>query len=279
MKNRKSVSWMLFLCATISPLAGCDESADQSADLQADELGQLAIMSPSLPDGAERMTVENAVALSFVPEATPVAGQYPVKNLAPTEQLVIDWLRWVNAQPWTEGAIADTTGEKCGLGQNGPIWYLAGTSGGPAVRECDIPAGKQLFFPLINRWCVFPTEFYSTDEQIAADIVGLAEFFAFQHDNLCSLTLRIDGQEVRPDMESLDEELYIEVYEPFELDLHDEHWAPDLFGGGVMPAIGEGHYALIQPLTPGDHVIELGGSICGPYAFETSVTYLLHVGP
>jgi hypothetical protein len=45
-----------------------------------------------------------------------------------------------------------------------------------------------------------------------------------------------------------------------------------------MPGIGDGHYALIQPLTPGDHVIELGGSICGDYPFSTAVTYVLHVG-
>jgi hypothetical protein len=83
---------------------------------------------------------------------------------------------------------------------------------------------------------------------------------------------------VLPGFDDLYETLYIRVMERFELELHEEHWAAEWFGGGVMPANGDGHYALLQPLTPGDHVIEFGGSICGDYPFETSATYLLHVG-
>jgi hypothetical protein len=277
MNDRKRVSWMLFVCVTTSPLVGCDESSGDQPGSAMLEFGEVDIVVPRVQGKAGSTVPASVVALASVPDAVPVIADAQVKS--PTDQLVIGWLRWANAQPWLDGAIADTTGEKCGLDQAGPVWYLAGTSGGPTVRECDVPLGKKLFFPLVNRWCVFPDEFYENDEQIASDIELIKQyFFDFEHENLCSLTLRIDGQEVRPDLESLDEDFYIQVLEPFELDLHDEHWAPDAFEGGIMPAIGAGHYALVQPLTPGDHVIEFGGGICGEYPFSTSVTYLLHVG-
>lgn len=95
------------------------------------------------------------------------------------------------------------------------MWFLAGTFGGPATRECSIPAGKQLFFPLVNRWCVFPPEYYGGDaELIAADIPFVEEWFDASAEATCSLTLRVDGQDVRPDLATLDEATYIRVVEP-----------------------------------------------------------------
>ena len=55
-------------------------------------------------------------------------------------------------------------------------------------------------------------------------------------------------------------------------------YLPEMLAGGSMKAIADGDYARIQPLTPGDHVLELGGSTCGINPFQTSVTYRLHVG-
>jgi hypothetical protein len=43
---------------------------------------------------------------------------------------------------------------------------------------------------------------------------------------------------------------------------------------------GGGYYARIPPLPPGDHVLELGESICDSEAtwFDASATYHLHIG-
>jgi hypothetical protein len=279
MDDRKNVfSWMLTLCVTTSLLAGCDHLDEPDEAVQ--ELGEAAVaVWPAVDVAAETAVVEGGMTLAAaVPEAVPAQAEFPEKNLSPSEDLVIGWLNWALSQPNDDGPIADTTGEKCGVGQEGPVWYLAGTFGGSVVRECDIPAGKQLFFPLVNRWCVFPPEFYANDEEIESVLPLIEAWYDAKHAATCELTLRIDGQDVRPDLVSLDEDTYIKVMEPFEIDLHDQHWAEGYFAGGVMPASGDGHYALIQPLTPGDHVIELGGTVCGAYPFQTGATYLLHVG-
>ncbi|HLT39087.1 MAG TPA: hypothetical protein VK034_22540, partial [Enhygromyxa sp.] len=138
--------------------------------------------------------------------------------------------------------------------------------------------GKKLVFPLKNQWCVFPSVYYPDQASIDEDLPLYEAWFDFVRSYTCELTLRIDGHEVRSSFEELEEDFYIKVVEPFEVDLHDEHWAPHAFPGGVMPAIGFGHYVVVNPLPPGDHVIELGGKNCGNSTFETYAKYLLHIG-
>jgi hypothetical protein len=271
-------SWMLLLCVVAGPVGGCDASEDFDQTILLAELedGSVPLVAGDVPFG-DSLTLASAPAPE-VPTSIP-AGVYPQRNMKPTEELMIGWLQWALGQPYATGPIADTTGENCGEGQSGPVWYLAGTFGGAAVRDCDVPAGKQLFFPLINRWCVFPPEFYPDEQSILDSLPWFVNYYASRRAATCELTLRIDGQDVRPDFQSLEQDSYIVINEPFEIDLHDQHWAVGYFEGGPLPMTGAGHYALIQPLPPGDHVIELGGKLCTNVPFETRVTYNLHVGP
>ena len=205
-----------------------------------------------------------------------------IKAKTPTKRLVREWTRWAMELPWSTGPINDPTGAMCGEGQEGPVWFLAGTSGGAATRECDIPAHKQLFFPLVNRFCMFPPEFYPDQASIDADLPAIAEWYDAMREHTCTLTLRIDGQDVFDGgLAEMDDELYVETSNLFEVDLNTEDNFLSAYGvaGGSMPASSSGHFARIKALPPGDHVLELGGSTCDgdELWFETSVTYHLHV--
>lgn len=46
--------------------------------------------------------------------------------------------------------VSDRTGAFAAEGQPADVWFLAGTFGGAAHRRCVVPAGRPLFFPLIN---------------------------------------------------------------------------------------------------------------------------------
>ncbi|MFI6323767.1 hypothetical protein ACIBG8_40000 [Nonomuraea sp. NPDC050556] len=46
--------------------------------------------------------------------------------------------------------MADPTGAFAAEGQPDDVWFLAGTFGGKAKRSCHVPAGRPLFFPLVN---------------------------------------------------------------------------------------------------------------------------------
>jgi hypothetical protein len=235
------------------------------------------MMMPSVDGSSSEGGGEGGAPPPSLGDAVPVAGKLPPKNVEPTDKLMIGWVRWALSLPWLDGPIEDQTGEHCADAQHGPVWYLAGTSGGPVVRECDIPAGKQLFFPLMNSWFTFAPMWFPTEEVIAGFLPWLEGTYDAKQIGTCALTLRVDGQDMMADFEMMNEDLYIRVSEPFEIDLHDEHSNSQYFAGGIMMANGAGHYALLQPLTPGEHVLEFGGSNCGVYPFSTSATYLLHV--
>ena len=72
------------------------------------------------------------------------------------------WWEWVYAQPAmnvggtntyplldSTGAYA-AVGQENGIGPGNKYFFLAGTFGGPATRTVTVPAGKTLFFPVIN---------------------------------------------------------------------------------------------------------------------------------
>ncbi|MGH9975265.1 MAG: hypothetical protein ACRD8Z_05440, partial [Nitrososphaeraceae archaeon] len=52
------------------------------------------------------------------------------------EDWTAKWWQWLLSIPNSENAAVDTTGEHCGVGQNGSVWFLAGTTGGKNIRSC-----------------------------------------------------------------------------------------------------------------------------------------------
>lgn len=194
------------------------------------------------------------------------------------EKLAEGWLEWAMALPDSTGPINDPTGEACDLGQHGDIWYLAGTYGGPVTRSCDVPEGKEIYLPLINFWMVPPVEYVSTPEDVA-DFVAFAEwYFPENRAYICSLTLRLDGEDLLPDTAALDQELWVDIYDPFKVVLNDDNFAGQP-GGKKPAALIAGHFAHLEPLSPGDHTLEFGGVQCDgdEIWFETSAVYNIHV--
>ena len=63
-----------------------------------------------------------------------------------------EWWQWALGVPAAVNPLIDTTGEHCAQRQVDKVWFLAGSffSPDPVVRDCEVPAGKSLFFPLIN---------------------------------------------------------------------------------------------------------------------------------
>src|SRR5882762_10280616 len=63
------------------------------------------------------------------------------------------WWHWAYSFPVAQFPPSQSGEVDCSLGQSGPVWFLAGTTGqGPVTRECSdgIPQDKALFFPIIT---------------------------------------------------------------------------------------------------------------------------------
>ncbi|MFF7082570.1 hypothetical protein [Streptomyces lavendulae] len=65
-------------------------------------------------------------------------------------RLAARWWKWALSASADESPVADTTGAYAGWRQPSDLWFLAGTFGGRVVRRCSVPAGRRLFFPVLN---------------------------------------------------------------------------------------------------------------------------------
>jgi hypothetical protein len=215
--------------------------------------------------------------------ANPLVLQDTPSHQQAYEDLTQEWLEWAMALPWSAGPVTDPTGDRCDLGQsNQPrsTWFLAGTTGGSVTRDCDVPVTRSLFFPLINLWSTPRPDLVDTPAKLQSFIDFFTWYFPYTRDNTCHLTLRLDGEDLLPDQSTLDEELWVQILDPFPVVLDADNYTGG--AGGPRPAaLVAGHYALLGPLKPGDHTLELGGARCDPDTqevyFETSAVYHLHV--
>lgn len=168
--------------------------------------------------------------------------------------------------PFATNPIVEDGSVDCTRGQQGKIWFLAGTFGRTSNRECTIPKGKALFFPIINTLWWVPE-----DGNNVAEVRALANA---QIDPTTSLEVIIDG---------------VVIEDPF------AYRAQSLPGGFALnfgplladfgfpptpdprdPAVADGYWILLTPLRKGEHEIEFRSS--APPSFNLDVTYQLTVG-
>ncbi|MFO7566315.1 MAG: hypothetical protein R6X02_26970 [Enhygromyxa sp.] len=179
-----------------------------------------------------------------------------------------EWWQWSLAFAVDENPILDPDGRFCELGQDHEVWYLAGTFGGSVTRSCTVPADAPLFFPLLN-WIYLasPGEKINHRQMLDALDPGVEQ--------TCALHLLVDGQPIVDDLFSL----RLTTKQGFDVELPANNLAgrdPGVYG----PAAADGFYALLEPLEPGEHLVEFGGAVCdeqGAILFESSATYMLTV--
>ncbi len=190
------------------------------------------------------------------------------------------WWQWSFSVPASKNPALATNGAlDCSVGQSGNVWFLAGhfLSGGSFTRSCSIPVGKALFIPLINSWvdnvCNTPP---FTVEQLRAMAANLVSPPANLHASIDghSLTNLESYRAISP--------VFSYTLPPSPDNLIDVGFGVSLPGPcwpslTVTPAVADGFYIMLAPLTAGSHSINFGGS--GPGGGSTlDVTYNLTVG-
>jgi hypothetical protein len=194
------------------------------------------------------------------------------------------WWQWALAGPDGANAVQDTTGEFCAVHQpKGKVWFLAGSFGVPGVeRTCTIPPHRALFYPLINTvWTDCPG---TPDEDLTdTEIREILTTLSAAGDRVCHITSTLDGVSI-----SSLQILTVRTQSPTFTSTLPENHLPGLGGCGFELPVGEtgrqiseGYWAMLPPLSPGEHVLTLHGAACnaatGAIEFETGVTYHLTV--
>jgi hypothetical protein len=177
------------------------------------------------------------------------------------------WWQWAHSIPTERNPQLDDTGEDCAQAQNqtGPIWFLAGTSGGSVDRTCTIPAGKAILFPIVNTINIRAAS--ETDEELLAVAKNMAN-------SVTTLEASIDGVPLQNLSNYRIQSPFFNVNLP----------SDNIFGisGGSYRAVADGYWVFLEPLPPGQHEIRFHGAMVDPTAastlnFETAVTYHLIV--
>ncbi|MFS8071505.1 MAG: hypothetical protein ACMG6S_34475 [Byssovorax sp.] len=275
---------LVSLLATLAPLTS---ACGQTTPIDVLPHEAVAVGALSVPGSAveapESHAKKAASAQSrlFPRQATPFGTSY--------EAWAAAWWQWALAIPKDQNPIL---GGPCELNQSGDVFFLAGTAGGSETRSCTIPAGKGIFFPIVNvvvRSCPEygdQVEGYSCE--VATDEGMLHQWATEWMGSDQTLLLEIDGSSV----DALD--AYRAHSDAFTdtspLDV-SERFAPFCSGpieanscgvpvGSARPAVADGIWAMLHPLSVGPHEIRFAASVNQPGGgFSIDVTYNIVVAP
>lgn len=205
---------------------------------------------------ATALAISTPLSASAAPAAAPTYGSLAAK-----------WWIWAGSQPVPTNPLVDKTGKDCANGQTGNIWFLAGAiGGGDITRTCTLPAGSDLFFPLIN---VVDIE-AKADNRTPGDVRRILASVDVRN-STSNLTVTFDGKAIGPDV------IRYEESPMFALTLTKNN----IFNAPAEdydPCGDNGYYALIRGATPGVHTLNFTGAYDGPLgSFSINATYRLNV--
>jgi hypothetical protein len=177
-------------------------------------------------------------------------------------ELTSDNWQWLMAVPLETVLAVEETGDFGLVAQQGKVWYLAGGAPyAPNIRTLTVPAGKSLFFLVAGAVAWAPE-----DGETVEELRGVAGFLT---DLVVEMECEVDGVPV----EGLFENRVASPGFAFE--------GGAVFGleGGRDLAAGDGYWLMLDPLSPGEHVIEYHSVHVFPDGFvlEFHNVYLLTV--
>ena len=215
-------------------------------------IGSIAVYDPSQLQAAFAQNSSNTTnplsnsSMSLIPTAYPPdAIQYNQTY----GEWTAKWWQWLSSVPQDRNPAADETGANCHEGQNGPVWFLAGTYGGLNERVCSIPAEKSILFPVVNQLCTFLDRPNLRTESELRDCAVTA------NEGVTELMVIIDGQPI-----SEEQLRTYRVQSPlFELNLPEGNFLSGQQGS--TQGVSDGFWVFLPPLAPGAHEIHFRGTI------------------
>jgi len=184
------------------------------------------------------------------------------------------WEQWSRSIPVTAHPLFDTA--DCSAGQTGPVFFLGGKfclstatscTSGTARRSCTVPAGKALFFPVVNGGTSVSEEALpgNTDPECLTELPNptincLRRALQDALDKTTNLAVVLDG-EPTPNLQS-DFRVQSPVFD-FTLPTNNNILAflgEPLSGGTYEAAAEDGVFVMLPPLGVGQHTLNFTGT-------------------
>ena len=186
------------------------------------------------------------------------------------------WWQWALINPCATNVISDPTGAFGADNQSGQVWFLAG--GVPTTRTLAVPAGKYVFFPLINVNNDYPCpdpNFHPDPGQSLEDFLtnGNGSYFGAKTyiNATTSLQAEIDGQSLG----NLFSYRVTSGLFTFTGNADLASCFDPCILGTPQSGVSDGYWLMLTPMTPGAHTIHFAA--VNPY-FSQEETYHLTVG-
>jgi hypothetical protein len=164
----------------------------------------------------------------------------------------------------------------CGTEQTGQVFFLGGkfcTTGDTtcnasvANRQCKVPRGKNLFFPIVNSVNSPPPP--DTINNFRIGVQGVI-------DGATKLEVDLDGNSLK-DLRAFRIQSSV-----FDFTLPNDNVltasGQPVPAGTYFTAVDDGVYVMLQPLSPGSHLLHFTGSFPA-FNFSLDITYHLKVSP
>lgn len=181
------------------------------------------------------------------------------------------WWQWALTFPPDNSPLFDETGEKAGLGQSGPVYFLAGAfAPGPHTRTITVPKGKALYFPILNfEW----DNLFCLDPNTELTVLEMRALIAGHIDSATDMFCRVDNRPVRQIKKN-----FRVVTPAMNLVAVANSLCGDEPAGSSIPAVGDGYYVMLEPLSVGTHTVHFGGTL-PDLGFSLDITYNITVTP
>jgi hypothetical protein len=177
--------------------------------------------------------------VTFPPNSIPYQRTYA--------EWTAEWWKWFLSAPTGNNTINDPSGEMCALGQQGPVWFLVGSGGGRAERECTIPAGRAILIPAIAVECS-----YAEDQSLRTED-DLRACATSDQDLVTETAATLNGSVLQ---------VHRVQSPPFNLTIPTDPVYP--IPEGPTRAVSEGFWVFIKPLPPGQYVLHVQGLLVDP---------------
>lgn len=177
----------------------------------------------------------------FLPSSNPYDVQF--------SEWTVRWWQWCLSQPKSTNPVNERQRINTNARDNQiypDVWFLAGTTGGFAERECTIPRGRAILCPIIN------FEISEAEDPRLKTDGDLVSFARADVDKITKVEVSIDDKSL-PNMKQLRVESG-----PFDVILPEDNiWG---VRGGATRAASDGYWLFLKPLPSGSHRIQFGGS-------------------
>ncbi len=190
------------------------------------------------------------------------------------------WWEWSFSIPALVHPIFDNG--PCTEGQSGPVFFLGGKAcangdttcnASVAVRNCTIPAGKAIFFPIVNVEDSAPEEIATGNPSFT--INSMRQLVQDGTNGAAGLKVDLDGKS----LDNLKTKFLVtSVAFEYTLPANNELQALGLAipAGTYSPAVDDGVYVMLKPLATGHHLLHFAaGFPSSGFAFD--ITYRLTI--